>query len=239
MSQRDVPSQRSIWPVTAWRLIFAGVAWWAWIWGMSRNATEWVWTGMYYFSQFSTLLVALTATGSLLVPLWSGGRLERGRGVLRGATTTYATITLVVFATLLHGSYRNLDSQLLHIAVPVLALVDWIFVGRNQERIRWYVPLLWLAVPLLYLPFYVHRSNETRPLYGFLDPQRDDFSTWVVVLLAAFLLTGWALLVVGQVPAIIRERSTRRQLTTQSTMTMTPMASARRPVSRSAPTRER
>lgn len=183
------PSTGVLAAVSGWRCVLAAVAWTGFVAGMTRGG-QWRWPNLYFWSQFSTLTVALVATGSLLKPLFSGGRLERGAGYLRGAATTYTTITLVVFPLLLSGTYRDLDGRLMHLVVPVLAIVDWLVVGRNQAGVRWFGPLLWLIVPLLYLPVYIARSNRTRPLYGFLDPRAGDFVTWVLILLAAFLVTG-------------------------------------------------
>ena len=183
--------------VTIWRLILAGTAWTGFVLGMTRGDV-WRWPNLAYWSQFSTLLVALTASGSLLVPLLTHRRVERPHGYLRGAATTYTTLTLVVFPLLLSGTYDDLDGQLMHLVVPVLAIVDWIAVGRNQAGVRWFGPLLWLLVPLLYLPVYVVRSNASRPLYGFLDPARGDFTAWVATLLAAVLVIGYLYWAVGR-----------------------------------------
>ena len=188
--------------VTVWRLVLAGTAWAGFVLGMTRG-DAWRWPNLAYWSQFSTLLVALTATGSLLVPLVTRKRGERPHGYLRGAATTYTTLTLVVFPLLLSGTYDDLDGQLMHLAVPVLAILDWLLVGRNQATVRWYAPLLWLIVPLLYLPVYVWRSNASRPLYGFLDPGRGNFVSWVLILLAAVLAIGELYCAVGRARAAL------------------------------------
>ncbi|WP_111765597.1 Pr6Pr family membrane protein [Nakamurella deserti] len=188
--------------VTGWRIVLAGAAWAGFVLGMTRGDV-WRWPNLAYWSQFSTLLVALTATGSLVAPLVVRGRSEWPRGSLRGAATTYTTLTLVVFPLLLSGTYDDLDGQLMHLVVPVLAILDWVLVGRNQAGVRWFGPLLWLIVPLLYLPVYVVRSNASRPLYGFLDPARGDFTGWVLILLAAVLLIGHLYWAVGRARAAL------------------------------------
>ena len=188
--------------VTLWRLILAGTAWTGFVLGMTRGDV-WRWPNLGYWSQFSTLLVALTATGSLVAPLLTHRRTEPPHGYLRGAATTYTTLTLVVFPLLLSGTYDDLDGQLMHLVVPVLAIADWVVVGRNQAGVRWFGPLLWLIVPLLYLPVYVVRSNASRPLYGFLDPARGDFTGWVATLLAAVLVIGYLYWAVGRARAAL------------------------------------
>jgi hypothetical protein len=188
--------------VSVWRLVLAGTAWTGFVLGMTRGDV-WRWPNLAFWSQFSTLLVALAATGSLLTPLVARGRPERPHGCLRGAATTYTTLTLVVFPLLLSGTYDDLDGQLMHLVVPVLAIVDWLVVGRNQAGVRWFGPLLRLIVPLIHLPVYVLRSNATRPLYGFLDPGRGDFAGWVLVLLAAVLAIGYLYWAIGRARAAI------------------------------------
>lgn len=188
--------------VTVWRLILAAVAWWGLYLGLTRG-DQWRVVNLHYWSQFSTLTVALAATGSLLSPLWFRGALEGRRGFLRGAAVTYTTITLILFPLLLSGTYRNLDGQLMHLAVPILAIADWLVVGRNQGRVAWFVPLLWLVVPLGYLPFYIARSNEVGALYKFLDPSEPGFVRWVVVLLVAFLIAGYLVWGVGRLRAAL------------------------------------
>lgn len=202
------PSTAVLWTVSLWRLTLAGSAWTGFVLGMTRG-DRWAWPNLFFWSQFSTLLVALTATGSLLAPLLSGGRLERPAGYLRGAATTYAAVTLVVFPVLLSGTYRDLDGQLMHLVVPILAIVDWLLMGRNQSGVRWFGPLLWLIVPLCYLPVYVLRSSATRPLYGFLDPRAGDFATWVAILLSVSLATGCLLWAAAQMRARLLASSGR------------------------------
>jgi hypothetical protein len=189
---------------TVWRVLFAAIAWWALYLGLTRG-NKWNIVNLHYWSQFSTLTVALAATGSLLAPLWLRDRFEPREGFLRGAATTYTTITLVLFPILLSGTYRNLDGQLMHLAVPILCVADWLFVGRNQQRVRWFWPVAWLAIPLAYLPFYIQRSNEAGALYKFLDPSKSGFVTMVFVLLGAFLIAGIVVWGAGRLRGVIVE----------------------------------
>jgi hypothetical protein len=194
---RLAPSTTVLALVTVWRLAFAGVAWWAIYTGMTPNGS-WRWTNLYSWSQVSTLAVALTATGSLLWPVLVRGALEPRRGLLRGASTTYTVGTLILFPLLLGGDYESRASLLMHLVVPLLAIGDWLFVGRNQGRLRWWAPVAWLVVPLLYLPAYMYRSGVARPPYTFLDPAKGDFVTWVFVLVGAFLALGLVVWAVGR-----------------------------------------
>lgn len=150
-----------------------------------------------YFSQISTLIVAVVATGSVLSPLW---RHQPARaGLFRGAAATYGGLTMIVFPTLLGGDYSEPYSLMEHLVVPLLALVDAVVVGRSPRRPGWWWPFAWLVVPLAYLPLYVVASAQTGPLYDFLVPGASDFGVWVAILLVGLLVIGyliWALALV-------------------------------------------
>ncbi len=168
--------------------MLAGLAWW----GLSIAVLgdgEPEWMNLTYFTQISGLLVALTTTGSLLWPLWHRGELEPRRGVLRGMSAACSMLTLIVFATLLGADYSTTASLLLHLVVPVGALLDWMLVGRNQGRVPGWVPLLWLVAPLAYLPLYVWATAARGgPLYDFLVPGDTTFLPVVGVLLIGFVV---------------------------------------------------
>lgn len=155
------------------------------------------WAGLEYFSQLGTLAVALTALGAAAAPLWRP--LSRGGPpVLRAATASWTFVTLLVFATLLGANYSSLGSKLEHLAVPLLALLDVVLVGRlvrrvdrPQQPLQWWWPLVWLAGPLLYLPLYIAACiRRGRPLYPFLDPETSSFVGAAAGLLVGFLVSG-------------------------------------------------
>lgn len=142
-----------------------------------------------YWSQVSTLAVGLVATAGAVLAV-----LDRDRTVwlasARGASTSWTLVTLVVFAFLLGADYSSPASALEHLAVPLLATAEWLWLGA-RARLRWYWPMLWLAVPLLYLPGYIAASAAVGPLYSFLRPGEPDFGFWIGVLLAGFLGLGY------------------------------------------------
>lgn len=180
--------------VSTWRAVVAALAWigvWLGLDGASSAGSVY-WPNLAFFTQVCGLLVALTSTGSLLWPLWHRGRLEGSRGLLRGASAACSMLTLVVFATLLGADYSSPHSLLLHLVVPLLALADWLFVGRNQAALPVWVPFAWLAVPFAYLPVYIWASGLMGPLYGFLVPADSSFVPVAAVLVAAFLVLFFA-----------------------------------------------
>lgn len=191
--------------IIVWRLLLAAAAWfgfWSAMTGDFEHAV--VWGNLQFFSQIATLCVALAATGGALYPLWHRGAIEGRAGVLRGGATTYSVVVLVIFATLLGGDYSSDGSRWEHLIVPIMALLDWLVVGRNQGRVAWWVPLAWLVVPLAYLPVYISASKDG-PLYGFLDPGASDFGVWVAVLVAAFLAGGYLIWGIGKVRGLVAD----------------------------------
>ena len=193
--------------VSLWRAFVAVLAWlgvWLGLGGASADSALY-WLNLALFTQVCGLLVALTATGSLLWPLWHGGALEGRRAYFRGASAACSMLTLVVFATLLGADYGTLHSLLLHLLVPLLALVDWLFVGRNQTALPVWMPVAWMALPFAYLPIYIWASGLTGPLYGFLIPGDPTFVPIAAVLVVAFLVLFFAYWGLGR----LRGRLTR------------------------------
>lgn len=195
--------------VSLWRALIAALAWWG-VWSALDGGgpdSSLGWFDLAYFTQVCGVLVGLTATGSLLWPLWHRGELEGRRGVLRGASAACSMLTLVVFATLLGGDYHSTQSLLLHLVVPLLATADWLFVGRNQTGLPLWVPFAWLLVPLAYLPVYLWASGVGGALYGFLVPGEASFVPVAAVLLVAFLVLFLGYWGLGRLRgAILRQR---------------------------------
>ncbi|MEJ7648942.1 MAG: Pr6Pr family membrane protein [Nakamurella sp.] len=92
-----------------------------------------------------------------------------------------------------------MSSKLEHLVVPVLAAIDWIFVGRNSTRLQWWWPLVWLVGPVVYLSFCTAATHQRgRPLYPFLDPDSGDFWVVAVGVLVGFALLGYLLWAIGR-----------------------------------------
>jgi hypothetical protein len=97
---------------------------------------------------------------------------------------------------------------LLHVVVPVLALSDWLLVGRDQAQVRLWQPLVWLAYPAAYLALALAVLNHVgrRAPYYFLDPDTVGTASVVVnicVLAGGTLALGYALLVINRAVAIV------------------------------------
>jgi hypothetical protein len=68
---------------------------------------------------------------------------------VRGAVVLYVLIAGVIWNLFLTERSMGYTpaNVLLHLVVPLLAMSDWLLVGRGQAQVRWWQPLVWLAYP--------------------------------------------------------------------------------------------
>jgi hypothetical protein len=125
------------------------------------------------------------------------------RGGFRGAVVLYVVAAGILWNLLLttYSMGYTPANILLHIVVPVLAVVDWVIVDRTH--VRWWQPLVWLVYPALYVVVALLVLNKAgrRAPYYFLDP--DSVGIAVVAanigLLALFVLVlGYGISAVGR-----------------------------------------
>jgi hypothetical protein len=141
--------------------------------------------------------------------LWTLARLRADARVgLRGAVVLYVLIAGVIWNLFLTGYSMGYTpaNLLLHVVVPVLALTDWLLVGRDQAQVRWWQPV---AYPAAYLALALVVLNDVgrRAPYYFLDPGAVGTASVVVnvcVLAGGALTLGYTLLVINRVVATVR-----------------------------------
>ena len=75
-------------------------------------------------------------------------------------------------------------SLLVHVVVPALVAADYLFVGRAAGR--WWWPLTWAVLPLVYLVYY---AGAGLLAYDFLDP----FGSYYQLAVLGFLLSAVAI----------------------------------------------
>lgn len=131
---------------------------------------------------------------------------------LRGAVVLYVVVAGLVWNLFLTGMSMGYTTAnvLLHVAMPVLALADWLLVGRSQGGVRWWQPLAWLGYPVVYLGLALLVLNEAgrRAPYYFLDPDSVGAAAVVgnVALLAlGFAALGYALSGLGRASVALRD----------------------------------
>ena len=145
-------------------------------------------TKLVNFFSFFTIqsnIVAAVAFAIGAVLLLRGGAVDpRWFAVLRACATTYIATTGIVYNLLLRGIELPQGTtvvwanEVLHVVVPVLALLDWLF-APGRRRLGWGVvaviviyPIVWAAYTMIRGPF-VHDAltgaTSWYP-YPFLNP---------------------------------------------------------------------
>lgn len=115
-------------------------------------------------------------------------------------------LTFIVFNFLLaptREAYLNfkVNSILFHVILPIMYVVDW-FLFYERRKIKWYLPLLSMIFPLIYVIFIYIRAwlldfNSEVPYiypYFFLNLETQGVGgviTWVLLLLVGFIVTGY------------------------------------------------
>jgi hypothetical protein len=163
---------------------------------------------MWRLSTFTYQANVLAAAYYLWSLAWP--RADARVGV-RGAVVLYVLIAGVIWNLFLTGHSMGYTpaNMLLHSVVPVLALTDWLLVGRNQTQVRWWQPVAWLAYPAAYLALALAVLNHVgrRAPYYFLDAGTVGTASVVMnvcVLAGGALALGYALLVINRAVAIVR-----------------------------------
>ena len=151
------------------------------------------------FTYQANLLAAVYCAWSLFSPR------ADARAGLRGAVVLYVVVAGLIWNLLLtaYSTGYTPANILLHIVVPVLVVVDWLFVGRSQRHLRWWQPLAWLVYPAAYVVLALVVLNKVgrRAPYYFLDPDSVGLPVVIVNIgaLALFVLVlGYGISAVGR-----------------------------------------
>jgi hypothetical protein len=124
---------------------------------------------------------------------------------LRGAVVLYVVVAGVIWNLFLTERSMGYTpaNVLLHFVVPLLAITDWLLIGRGEGAVRWWQPFAWLVYPAAYagLALAVLNHAGRRAPYYFLDPGSVGIAAVVVntgILALGFLGLGYLLLAMAR-----------------------------------------
>jgi hypothetical protein len=171
--------------ISLWRLLIVTFA----LYGFGA-ATGWA--GHFEaLSQQASLFTGIVYTGLLCYPLLTKRQQHEPRSPwLRGATTVLLLLVAVTFFTVLGGDLE--DQPFEHLYTPLVVLLDWLFVGRNQANAKWWYPLTWVTFPLAYFAYYLAADLS---FYHFLNSPNAGM---IAAFLVALIATGYVLLAAGR-----------------------------------------
>jgi hypothetical protein len=178
--------------VTLWRLAIVACS----LVGFGLTVAEFTdpWEGL---SQQASLLNGVVYLGLAVYPLFARGRNEPRSPWLRGAMAVLLVLVSITFLAILGGDLDEPWSLFEHLLTPLVVVIDWAFVGRNQGDAKWWYPLSWVAFPFAYLVYFLAADIQ---LYGsLLDPEDSAFAGTVVGFTVAIVVTGYALYGIAKV----------------------------------------
>ena len=130
---------------------------------------------------------------------WRAPR-SRTFDLVRGGSTLYLTVTLVVFAILLSGT--DVDTAIpwvnsvVHEVMPIAVIVDWL-IDPPPGGVAFRESLSWLGYPLVWLAYTLVRGALVGWYpYPFLDPANGGYGTvglYVVAILVFGVVLCWLL----------------------------------------------
>lgn len=188
--------------VTLWRLVIVGFA----LIGLMAAIEE---SGngagsLEALSQSASLLAAIVYGGLLLYPFVTGMRWHEPRtGWWRGATTVTLLLVAGVFLTMLSGDLSGTASLFEHLLTPMIVLVDWCVIGRNQANTRPWTPLTWLCFPTLYLLYYNAADLMIYESDFSLRFDNSDFMSYFPGFVVGLIIAGYVLFLIGRVKATV------------------------------------
>lgn len=155
-----------------------------------------------FLSQIGSLVIGLFYLGFALYPLAVlGRRLEPDSPWIRGQLVVLMLLIALPYNTIMGGSLDSTWEMLEHVVTPLLVLIDWLVVGRNQGRARWWYPFSWLSYPLVYLYAIIVYGA---PNYQMFPPSSDDFFLRVVAGMTALVVIGYIVLGLGRASTAIK-----------------------------------
>jgi hypothetical protein len=159
-----------------------------------------------FFTILTNLLVALSSTIVLVKHNSSLGKFFVKPSVVT-AVTLYIFIVGLVYNIILRKLWQptglqQLADELLHVAVPILFIIYWIFFVE-KGKLKWKDCLAWLLYPLVYLIYAMLRGNlEGFYPYPFLDINKLSYQRVILNCLGltiVFIVLGLLLITVDKI----------------------------------------
>ena len=152
-------------------------------------------------------LITFTYQANLLAAVFYSWTLVSARADARagwrGAVVVYVVVAGLIWNLFLtdHSMGYTVANFLLHVVVPMLAIGEWLLAG--QRPLLWWLPLVWLIYPAVYLGLALLVLNHLgrRAPYFFLDPGSVGAVGLVLnigLLAGVFLGSGYALWAVAR-----------------------------------------
>ena len=189
--------------VTLWRLLIAAFG--AIGFADAVDNSDGFGDAIQALSQQASLWVAVVFLVLALYPLFTRGRAHEPRTPWwRGAMAVLLLLVGITFQTLLSGDLDTVQSLFEHALTPIVVVLDWLLIGRNQASGKWWHPLTWAIIPAAYLVFFMIVEPD---LYGsFLNPGESSFPGTVIAFLLAVILAGYLLYSIGRLKAAASRR---------------------------------
>ena len=163
------------------------------------NVVEITFLILNYFTILTNLLVAISATISVVAPETSIGRFLTSTNAV-SAIAVYIALVGLIFNVVLRsidvlvGFTDILANELTHLVVPVLYIVFWlVFVPKGE--LNWRQPIYWLIYPAFYLPWVlIYGALTGRYPYPFVHVGNLGYPAVLLNSLGLFVLclvVGW------------------------------------------------
>ncbi|MFL6078076.1 MAG: Pr6Pr family membrane protein [Mycobacteriales bacterium] len=185
--------------VTLWRLLivtFAFIGFSQYFQGRMVN--------LAFLTQQGNLATGIVYAGLALYPLFTNGQRHEPRsGWVRGAMCVTMALISVTYLTMMSGSLDHTRDLFSHLLTPILVLIDWLLVGRNQTSSPWWHPLTWPVFSIAYVAFYLaydptFHDKYGRDIYDFLNPRDGGFFGRIMEFLLAELLFAYVIWMLAQ-----------------------------------------
>jgi hypothetical protein len=140
-------------------------------------------------SQQASLVAGVVYAGLVVFQLGTGR--EPRTPWWRGSMVVLLMLVCATYIFVLQGSLGRPWSLFEHLITPLVVLAEFLVAGGNQSATKWWHPVTWLGLPLVYLIYYLVADLH---LYGsFLNPQRNSFPAVITGFILALLALGYLL----------------------------------------------